>query len=69
VVSTFCKLFRDLIRFTNIIEIHLFKDTTMGILNVYTCTRYLEYKIGGSKQCLLNLGNNSTVFAHPSRSG
>lgn len=29
----------------------------------------LEYEIGGSKQCLLNHGINSTVFAYPASSG
>ena len=26
----------------------------------------LEYELGGSKQCLLNHGINSTIFAYPS---
>lgn len=29
----------------------------------------LEYEIGGSKQCLLNHGFNSTVFAYPASTG
>lgn len=29
----------------------------------------LEYEIGGSKQCLLNHGFNSTIFAYPSSTG
>lgn len=29
----------------------------------------LEYEIGGSKQCLLNHGINSTVFAYPASTG
>ena len=29
----------------------------------------LTYEIGGSKQCLLNHGVNSTIFAYPASTG
>jgi hypothetical protein len=47
------------------IESHTMTHTSLNDKPLQT----LEYEIGGSKQCLLNHGINSTIFAYPASSG
>jgi len=47
------------------IESHTMTHTDLNNKPLQT----LEYEMGGSKQCLLNHGINSTIFAYPASSG
>ena len=47
------------------IESHTMTHTDLNNKSIQT----LNYEIGGSKQCLLNHGINSTVFAYPASTG
>jgi hypothetical protein len=47
------------------IESHTMTHTDLNIKSAQN----LEYEIGGAKQCLLNHGINSTIFAYPSSTG
>ncbi len=47
------------------IESHTMTHTDLN----YMSPQNLRYEIGGSKQCLLNHGVNSTVFAYPASTG
>ena len=47
------------------IESHTMTHTNLD----HKSLQNLEYEIGGSKQCLLNHGINSTIFAYPASTG